>query len=208
MPQYGPGTGLGEIEAPATLTSTSPSSVPLTVAGASGQTSDLIDVTSNGHPVFTVASVSAVVNGVQITPGAVNNAPLVSAVGGDTNIGLTVTTKGTGPVQIQTGGLNSLTIQHTALSVNYITVTPAATTFGPSIAATGGDNDIDLIINSKGLGLVNVGPASASAAISGSVGPATLATTTGGATGPATATQNSWLAIKINGTISYIPVWR
>jgi hypothetical protein len=53
-------------------------------------------------------------------------------------------------------------------------------------------------------GLVNFN-ASASA-IAGAT-PALLGNT-GGGTGPATAAQNQWLAVKIAGTINYIPLWQ
>ncbi len=115
---------------------------------------------------------------------------------------------GTGKLlQLLIGGSTGLTVTGPASSVNGATFTCSASLSAPSLAATGSDTNIDLILNSKGTGVVNLGPASAAAAISGSVGPATLATTTGGATGPATATQNQWLKIKVNGTVNYIPTW-
>ncbi len=115
---------------------------------------------------------------------------------------------GTGKLlQLLIGGSTGLTVTGPASSVNGATFTCSASLSAPSLAATGSDTNIDLILNSKGTGVVNLGPASAAAAISGSVGPATLATTTGGATGPATSTQNAWLKVKINGTVTYLPTW-
>ncbi len=105
-------------------------------------------------------------------------------------------------------GRACLSVTAVSSLANGVTITGAVTTAAPTIAATGPDSNIDLTLNAKNTGVVNIGPASAAAAISGSVGPATLATTTGGATGPGTAAQNQWLKIKINGTINYVPAWQ
>ena len=48
-------------------------------------------------------------------------------------------------------------------------------------------------------------PLASSAALSGAVA-ATLGLT-GGSTGPVTATQNRWMVMRVNGTLSYVPVW-
>lgn len=178
-----------------------------------------------------VTGAASQVNGLQITAAATGAGPTIAAFGTDANVPLTINPKGTGTVNIGTAtggnviiatapgnliqigantGQNARQFQFlpVASGFNAITFTQAATGVAPSIVASGSDTNIDLIVNSKGTGLVNIGPASASVAISGAAAPALLATTTGGATGPATAAQNAWLAVKINGTVSYVPFWR
>lgn len=126
---------------------------------------------------------------------------------GTSSIRVLTSAGGTFAVFNAVAGRACLSVTAVASLANGVTLTGAVTTAAPKLAATGPDTNIDLILNSKGTGLVNIGPASAAVAISGAAAPATLAVTTGGATGPATATQNQWLAVKVNGTVNYIPTW-
>jgi hypothetical protein len=71
------------------------------------------------------------------------------------------------------------------------------------LSALGGDPNIDMSFVPKGTGVVNL--AYAVTALGGGAAP-TLGTI--GGSGPATAAQNSWLGVKINGTLSFLPVWR
>lgn len=58
-----------------------------------------------GNEVIVTAGVSSAVNEITVTNAATGNAPVVSTTGGDTNIGLTLTPKGTGGTTITTGDL-------------------------------------------------------------------------------------------------------
>lgn len=87
--------------------------------------------------------------------------------------------------------------------VNYAGATSSVTTVAPSLTAQGSDTNIDLTIGTKGTGVINFGYAVT--ALGGGAAP-TLGTI--GGSGPAATAQNSWLKIKINGTASYLPVWR
>jgi len=180
--------------------------VPVTIEGFSaGQTADLLDVlqTSGGTVVLAVQTANNAVNGLQISGAATTNPVTIVATGSDTNVGMSLRTKGTGSVFLRPGGNNGLTVAGVASAVNYVTITQSATTVAPSIAATGSDAAIDLTLSPKSTGLVNFGYAVT--ALGGGSAP-TFGTI--GGSGPATAGQNSWLAVKINGTASYIPVWR
>lgn len=158
-------------------------------------------------------SAASAVNGVSITAQAHTQHPLIQASGSDANAGISIAGAGSGNVVLTSPNCPSLTndggillATAPAFSVNGVTVSASATGIAPSIVAFGTDTNIDLTVGSKGTGVINFGYATT--AISGTVNPATLAATTGGATGPATAAQNSWLAVKVNGTTSFLPVWR
>jgi hypothetical protein len=87
--------------------------------------------------------------------------------------------------------------------VNFLTAFASATGLSPSLGASGTDAAVDLTLSGKGTGVINYGYATT--ALGGGAAP-TLGTI--GGTGPATAAQNSWLAVKINGALSFLPVWR
>lgn len=88
---------------------------------------------------------------------------------------------------------------------NGISLVGAGTGNAPKVTAAsfGSDSNVDLTLGTVGSGLINIGYATT--ALGGGAAP-TLGTI--GGSGPATAAQNSWLAIKINGTTSFLPVWR
>jgi hypothetical protein len=72
-----------------------------------------------------------------------------------------------------------------------------------ALQATGAAANLDFTISGKGTGVINFG--TATRALGGGAAP-TLGTI--GGTGPAAAAQNSWLVVKVAGTLSYIPLWR
>lgn len=55
---------------------------------------------TNGNEIFKVGATGSAVNEVTLTNAATGNAPVISASGGDTNVGLTLTPKGTGNVSM------------------------------------------------------------------------------------------------------------
>lgn len=165
----------------------------------------LID--TNGTAVLrVVGSGGTGANQITVSGSVAGAGPSISVTGTDTNADMYLQAKGAANINLQTAGQTALRIGNVASAVNLAVVTPAATAGSPTISVVGTDTNIDFQLRSKGTGLVDIGPASASVAISGAT-PA-VPGNTGGGTGPATAAQNSWLAIKVNGVTSYVPVWR
>ena len=78
---------------------------------------------TNGNELFGVAATASAVNELTVANAATGNNPVLSATGSDTNIGITLTPKGTGNVTLSTGNL----VQGTAAKgVNFTANTPAA----------------------------------------------------------------------------------
>jgi len=136
----------------------------------------ILDSNSNELIKFPSA-VGSAINEVTITNAATGSGPAIQASGGDTNIDLNFTPKGSGSVVVSTGSL-ALTTGNLRLSsgasvvdansnelikfpstvasaVNEVTVSNAATGANPSIAATGGDTNISLSFGMKGTGAYN-----------------------------------------------------
>jgi hypothetical protein len=55
---------------------------------------------TNGNEVVKITATSSAVNEITVANGAANNNPIVSATGDDTNIGITITPKGTGKLSV------------------------------------------------------------------------------------------------------------
>jgi hypothetical protein len=98
---------------------------------------------------------------------------------------------------------STLVINSVNSGVNQFTMTNAIATAMPIMSATGTDTDIDITLTPKGAGVVNL--SNAVVAVGGGAAP-TFGTI--GGSGPATAAQNSWIKVKIAGTVTYIPCWR
>ena len=89
--------------------------------------------------------------------------PTISAQGSDTNVSLSLASKGTGIINLQ---------QATNLgrsSTNWLQVAGSGTGLAPSITSVGGDTNIDLALTPKGTGRVKFGThtATADTAVSG-----------------------------------------
>uniref|UniRef100_A0A6H1ZHU5 Putative tail fiber protein n=1 Tax=viral metagenome TaxID=1070528 RepID=A0A6H1ZHU5_9ZZZZ len=125
---------------------------------------------ANGAEVLIFGTTTTAVNEVKVTNAATGGSPVISASGGDTNIDLTLTPKGTGDVVVGAGsveftvdgegvhdasGNELLLFVKTASAVNEVTVTNAATGAAPSIAASG-ETNVSLKVGGKGSGLVDV----------------------------------------------------
>lgn len=130
---------------------------------------------------FRVSHTASAVNYVQVTGAATTVAPVVSAQGSDTNVGLTFNTKGTGSFLVQTSGttrlqvtsggvvnmgfVNStaaLQVTGVASQVNSVLVSGSAAGAAPSISVGGTDTNIDLTLTPKGTGVVQFGSYTAS----------------------------------------------
>lgn len=111
-------------------------------------------------------SVSSAVNKLTVTNAATGNAPSIAATGGDTNIDINITGKGTGGLSLtspkvvtginDTNGNELLKVTATGSAVNELTLANAATGGVPTLEATGGDTNIHASIKGKGNGLVKI----------------------------------------------------
>jgi len=106
---------------------------------------------------FRVAHTASAVNYVQVTGAVTTGQPTISAQGSDTNVSLSLASKGTGIINLQ---------QATNLgrsSTNWLQVAGSGTGLAPSITSVGGDTDIDLALTPKGTGNVRYGTHTATA---------------------------------------------
>lgn len=124
---------------------------------------------TNGNEAIKVGTTASAVNEITVTNAATGNGPSIAATGGDTNIPVTLSGKGTGKVVLgqatstevqliadqpltDASGNELVKFSKTASAVNEITVANAATGGAPIISATGGDTNIPLRLTPKGTG--------------------------------------------------------
>lgn len=131
----------------------------------------IFQTNTNGRNVFGMADVASAVNYLQVAGGAAGNGPVLSSQGGDTNIGLQLSSKGTGSVVINTesNGTTQMQVGDTAAAKNVVQVTGGVAGSGPVISAVnangGTDTDVSLNLSPKGAGTVKLnGPASTAGA--------------------------------------------
>ena len=106
----------------------------------------------SGVAQFVVNHTASAVNFLSVTGGATGISPYIISTGSDANVGMGLTTKGTGGIGFSTNNFGSpaFAITHTASAVNYLQVTGAATGGAPNILAAGSDSVITLGMSSKG----------------------------------------------------------
>jgi hypothetical protein len=100
-----------------------------------------------------IAHTASAVNYVQMTGAVTGSGALISAQGSDANIDLTLTTKGTGAVNLNTGGGTSFRASQaflTGTAVNYIDASGRQTGLGPILSTNGSDANVRFNISSKG----------------------------------------------------------
>lgn len=133
---------------------------------------DIVDITTGGLRTASFATVASGVNYIRVDPSATGASVTVDTEGTDTNVGLNISSSGTGTITLWTGASarEALILPNVASAVNEITITNAATGAGPLISTTGDDTNIDLRIDPKGSGNVTIPDNSAliPGAISGS----------------------------------------
>jgi VCBS repeat-containing protein len=114
---------------------------------------------ASGNQSLQVNNVASAVNYAQIVGAVTGSAPLISAQGTDTNIGLVLTGKGTGVVALggSTAANSAAQFVPTASSVNYVQFTGAATGISPSFLSTGTDAAVGFFLSTKGNANVNFG---------------------------------------------------
>lgn len=127
---------------------------------------------NTGTVQFQVSHTASAVNYVQVTGSATGGQPLISPQGSDTNVSLSLTSKGVGNVNFWTNNSGSrqfAVVNTTGTIVNYTTATGSATGAAPAFSVAGSDTNIDLTLTPKGTGNVRFGTltASADAAITG-----------------------------------------
>jgi hypothetical protein len=95
--------------------------------------------TASGQLQLRVADTSFAVNYAQVTGGATGNAPTISAQGSDTNIGMNLTTKGTGALSVNTGGGEQFRVTDTASANIYWAATGGVGGSGRATLTTAGN---------------------------------------------------------------------
>jgi hypothetical protein len=114
--------------------------------------------TNNGaQNQFVIAHTASAVNYLQVTGAATGSGATLSTAGSDTNVAMTLATKGTGGYFFFTDTVQQFRISHTASAVNYLRVTGAATGVSPVLSAQGSDTNIDLALTPKGTGVLRFG---------------------------------------------------
>lgn len=137
---------------------------------------DILD--ANGNELLTFTQTASAVNEINIENAATGSGPVIEAEGGDTNIDLLLTAKGTGahvlnngtdPITVKVMGaaadynneivdLNGneiLALQGVTSAVNEIGIKNAITGVSPTIEARGGDTNIGLRLAAKGTAYVH-----------------------------------------------------
>jgi len=100
---------------------------------------------------FRISHTASAVNYIQLTGSATGGATFMSSAGSDTNIPLSVASKGTGilylgggQTRIASNGSNSLIVGGPSGAVNYVAINSSATGITPSFLARGGDANVGL----------------------------------------------------------------
>ena len=140
---------------PITLLSTGTNSVNFATNGSSGNIQAAVSHTASA------------VNYVQVTGAATTSLPIISAQGSDTNIGVWLTTKGTGSIRFGSNSTANLQFRviGTNAAVNNLAVTGTTAGVAPSLSAEGSDTNIDLTLTPKGTGNVRFGTYTANMAL-------------------------------------------
>ena len=126
---------------------------------SNGTGSILIYTNGGAQQQFAVTHTASAVNFVQVTGGATGAAPTISSQGSDTNIPLTLVSKGNNGIVFQTrgGGTPRISLQLSdsgSASVNFFQMQSNIAGASPNISVLGADTNIDLALTPKGEGNV------------------------------------------------------
>lgn len=112
----------------------------------------------NGNEWLELGTTASAVNHPKVTNAATGNNPLIEAVGGDTNIGLDVSSKGTGGITAWAGAKTRelLKLLNVASAVNEVTISPSATGNPVQVEATGDDTNVGIKVLPKGTGKIDL----------------------------------------------------
>ena len=105
-----------------------------------------------GSESLRVTPVASAVNYFEVQGAITSGVPIFRATGSDTNVPLTILTKGTGYFNFQSGGGTQFFVGNTASAVNYLQVTGGATGVGVALSAQGSDANIINYYSTKGTG--------------------------------------------------------
>jgi hypothetical protein len=111
--------------------------------------------TNSGNQIqFVVTHVPSAVNYLQAGGNSVGTNPYILAQGADTNVGVLLSSKGTGDIQFRTnsGAQLQFNVAHTASAVNYLYVSGGVTGNPAYFSSTGSDTNIGINYVSKGNG--------------------------------------------------------
>ena len=144
----------------------------LTAAGSDASVSLVFNAKTTGTITFGNSSGTALrirndsisVNFIDVFGNISGQNPLFRSEGSDTNIGMSLSGKGTGGISFQNdAGARQFFITPTASAVNYLQVTGAATGAATALSAQGSDTNIDLALTPKGTGVLAFGTLTANA---------------------------------------------
>lgn len=116
-----------------------------------------VSLRRDGVHVLKADGVASATNYAVVTNAVTSANPILSAAGTDTNVGLDITTKGSGEHRLRTGGGTQLAIGHTANAVNFVKIFGGASNAPASIKADGDSAAIDIEIVPKGGGYLRFG---------------------------------------------------
>jgi hypothetical protein len=111
-------------------------------------------IDSNAQNLLTFTTTASAVNYLNITNNVTGSAPIFSAVGSDSNIGINFQAKGTGNMIFSSSLGNILTLAAVASAVNSFSMTASATGSGPQLVASGSDSNVSMNIGTKGTGSI------------------------------------------------------
>lgn len=137
---------------------------------------NLFDFIEDGNVILSFESAGELaVNWIDVENALTGLGPTIRSVGSDTNVDLNISAKGTGIINLGSGGVklnanldangNSIIqggnivlsfASPSEFAVNWIDVENADTGLGPTITVKGPDTNVDFNIEAKGLGRVNV----------------------------------------------------
>jgi hypothetical protein len=97
---------------------------------------------TNGNELFLLTATASAVNEITLANAATGNSPVLSATGDDSNIGITLTPKGTGEVVIAAGNLNygATAVTATGAELNYSDLATLGTTAASKVFTADANN--------------------------------------------------------------------
>jgi hypothetical protein len=97
---------------------------------------------TNGNELFLLTATASAVNELTLANATTGNSPVLSATGDDSNIGITLTPKGTGEVVIAAGNLNygSTAVTATGAELNYSDLATLGTTAASKVFTADANN--------------------------------------------------------------------
>lgn len=144
---------------------------------------------NGGGTALGVYAPASSVNYLQATGSATGGSPIVAAAGSDANVGIAITSKGTGYVDLNSNGgaTTALRAFAPAGAVNYPTIGGAVTGGGISFAAQGSDSNVSMNIDSKGVATVSlraggIGPILVASPVASSANYVSVSSATAGST--------------------------